>query len=87
MTKGDGMKYLGDGYHDHQRQVGQSMTRKINEDVSSGYKSARAGHLAWVARQAGVRTPEQVEDAWLTVGCWLGVGLIGVILLAWAWVR
>ena len=81
------MKWLGNSYHDHQKQVGQSMTRKINEDVSIGYKSARAGHLAELARQAGISRPEDIRDSWLVGACWLMVWAIGVVLVVREWVR
>ena len=53
------MKYLGNAYHDHQKQVGNEMVKK-----------------------GMIKTPEHVEDAWLTFGCWAGVVLIVAILLA-----
>ena len=35
----------------------------------------------------GVRSQEDVEDAWLTFGCWAGAVGIVVILGLWAWIH
>jgi hypothetical protein len=50
-------KYLGNAYHDHQKQM---------------------------QREDGVRRTEDVWDSFLTAGCWVGVGLIALVLVLWS---
>lgn len=68
------MKYLGNGYHSQQHQVGNPMTKSMTKVDNTMTKE-------------GVRSREQVEDAFLKVGCWVMAGLIVVILGLWAWIR